>query len=192
MSAKDKNTKLSGSQWRLEVKNGDNWIALSYDADAKGSVKWLQSTGSASTTTITDCESDGCKGADKNAESGEFRLSGLGWGTYRLTEIKAPAGFVLPDKNTTWYEFTIDAEHTGDAVIALQASETEGSNAKELLTSSDGQGQKPNTIANTAAVVQLPFTGGMTDRAWLLGGLVLCALAALGSTLRKRTIGGIK
>ena len=194
VSVESKDEKLSGSQWRLEVKSGDNWIALSYNADADGAVKWLQPTGSASPTTITDCESDGCKGADKNAESGGFRLSGLEWGTYRLIETKAPSGFVLPDKNTTWYEFTIDAQHTGDAAIALRASETEGSNAKNLLTPSvsDGQGQKPNAIANVAVVVQLPLTGDLTDRAWLLGGLALCALAALISTLGRRTTGGIK
>ena len=193
VSAESKDKKLSSSEWRLEIKNGDKWIPLSYDADADGSVKWLQPTGSASPTTITDCESKGCQGADTNAEAGEFRLSGLGWGTYRLIETKAPSGFVLPDKTTTWYEFTVDAQHTGDAAIALQASKTEGSNAQKLLTSSsDGQGQKPNTIANVAVVVQLPLTGDLTDRAWLLGGLALCALAALISTLGRRTTGGIK
>lgn len=194
VSAESKDKKLSGSEWRLEVKSGDKWIALAYNADADGAVKWLQPTGSASPTTITDCESEGCQGADTNAEVGEFRLSGLGWGTYRLIETKAPSGFVLPDKNTTWYEFTVDAQRTGDAAIALKASGGNGSNAQKLLTSSssDGQGQKPNTIANVAVVVQLPLTGDLTDRAWLLGGLALCALALLGNALRKRMTGGIK
>lgn len=194
VSAKDNDKKLSGSEWQLEIKSGGNWIPLSYNAAAEGSVKWLQPADSDAPTAIIDCESEGCEGADAEAGAGEFRLAGLGWGTYRLIETKAPDGFVLPDKNVTWYEFTIDADHTGKTAIALQASGEKGSNAKELLTPSvsDGQGQKPNTIANVAVVVQLPFTGGMTDRAWLLGGLALCALAALGSKLRKRMTDGIR
>lgn len=188
----DKSEKLSGSAWQLQVKNGDNWVALQYDANADGSVKWQQPSGAAPPTSITDCTAKECTGADADAEGGAFKLSGLGWGTYRLIETKAPSGFVLPDKKTTWYEFTIDAEHTGDTDIALLASSEKGSNAEELLTSSsDGQGQKPNTIANVAVVVQLPFTGGLTDRAWLLGGLALCVTALLGNALRKRMNGNI-
>ena len=159
VSAEDADKKLSGSEWQLQIKNGDDWIALSYNAVAAGSVKWQQPSGTALPTTITDCAAQGCRGADADADSGAFKLSGLGWGTYRLIETKAPSGFVLPDKKTTWYEFTIDAEHAGDTAIALHPSTGDGSSASALLTparTDDGQGQRSNAIANVPAVGQCP------------------------------------
>lgn len=193
VSAEDADKKLSGSEWQLQIKNGDDWIALSYNAVAAGSVKWQQPSGTALPTTITDCAAQGCRGADADADSGAFKLSGLGWGTYRLIETKAPSGFVLPDKKTTWYEFTIDAEHAGDTAIALHPSTGDGSSASALLTparTDDGQGQRSNAIANVPVAAQLPLTGGRTDRAWLLGGLAICLLALLGNALYRRMAGG--
>lgn len=42
---------------------------------------------------IDDCDSDNCDGVDRDVKSGEFRISGLPFGKYSLTEVKAPAGY---------------------------------------------------------------------------------------------------
>ena len=52
-------------------------------------------------TTITDNEA----GKDADSDSGEFRLNNLKLGTYRITEITAPAGYDLPSpasRTSSW------------------------------------------------------------------------------------------
>ncbi|MET8700039.1 SpaA isopeptide-forming pilin-related protein [Kitasatospora sp. NPDC004723] len=48
--------------------------------------------------TITDCTDAGCSGADQDPAAGQFRLAGIPWGAYTLTETKAPSGH-LPLKD---------------------------------------------------------------------------------------------
>ena len=192
---------LSGSEWQLEIKSGDDWKALSYNANANGTVKWSQTAGNATPTTITDCDAQGCSGVDRDSTAGKFNLTGLGWGTYRIVETKAPNKHVLPDKNTTWYEFTVgvtyasggvtvQTNHTGDAFITLTTSTVNGSQADTLLVpGSAAQGsaaEQPNIIKNVAAVSQLPLTGGLTGRSYALIGLALFSLAMLAVAATRR------
>ncbi|WP_335938992.1 DUF7927 domain-containing protein [Streptomyces sp. PTD5-9] len=48
--------------------------------------------------TITDCTDAGCSDADQDPAPGKFRLTGVPWGTYTLTETTTPSGY-LPLKD---------------------------------------------------------------------------------------------
>ena len=118
-------------------------------------------TGAGSTTTIVvDCVAAGCSGADKDSVAGQFRLEGLAWGTYTLTETKAPPGYLL---DTTPHTFTVDAANAGRAIPL-------GAYTNQAVT--------PPTI---------PLTGGVSRDAYLIAGsLILLIGAAAFGLLRVR------
>ena len=75
----DHYTPLAGSEWSLTP------------VDAGGAP-----TGSP--ISVVDCvqaAAASCTGADKDPAAGAFKVVGLGYGHYRLTETKAPAGYLL-------------------------------------------------------------------------------------------------
>lgn len=75
--------------------------------------KW-KLTGPAPSTTevaIEDCiatNATSCTGLDKDPAAGEFKLEGLAWGDYTLTETQAPPGYKT---DNTPHPFTIEATH---------------------------------------------------------------------------------
>ncbi|MBF9695732.1 hypothetical protein IHQ76_02795 [Bifidobacterium dentium] len=117
------------------------------DARLKGSEWSLTNiaTDERTAITVTDCISDtGCPAASKDQakEAGKFQVQNLDWGTYRLVETKAPAGF---HKSETTYTFVIDKDHTSPAEIKIK-------NGTDPVTG--------NIITNTPITVNsLPFTG---------------------------------
>ncbi|MDO5494917.1 MAG: SpaA isopeptide-forming pilin-related protein [bacterium] len=74
------------------------WTKVDAADDRLGGSEWLL-TGPglpAEGLAITDCvaaDATGCTGPDRDHTAGGFRLEGLDWGTYQLTETKAPAGY---------------------------------------------------------------------------------------------------
>lgn len=71
----DGTTLLSGSQWRL---NGPDGTVLNID----------------------DCTAEVCTGLDKDPTPGKFKVTGLKWGNWTITETKAPAGHKLTKPQT--------------------------------------------------------------------------------------------
>ncbi|WP_162893068.1 isopeptide-forming domain-containing fimbrial protein [Microbacterium halotolerans] len=69
------NDVLGGSEWSLDVADGN---------DATGFPMG-----------IVDCTEAPCDGPDQDPAVGEFRLNGVPWGEYLLTEVTAPDGYVL-------------------------------------------------------------------------------------------------
>ena len=106
-------------------------------------------------------------------DAGELIFSGLGSGSYTLTEIKAPEGYNLlkqPIELTiSWTEPTAPAK---DCIWAYK------------WTNADGQGNVV-TVVNNVGVV-LPETGGMgTTVFYLAGGLLVVAAAVLLITKKR-------
>lgn len=60
---------------------------------------------------ITDCITDPCTGEDIDPAPGKFKLSGIPWGDYTLTETTAPDGYELPDNPS--HRITISKDHLG-------------------------------------------------------------------------------
>ena len=109
---------------------------------------------------VVDCTAAGCVGPDKDPVAGQFRLEGLVWGTYTLTETKAPPGYLL---DTTPHTFTVDAANAGRAIPL-------GAYTNQAVT--------PPTI---------PLTGGVSRDAYLIAGsLILLIGAAAFGLLRVR------
>jgi LPXTG-motif cell wall-anchored protein len=134
-------TPLSGSQWTLT------------------------GPGVPANTVVSDCTSTPCATgayADTDPASGAFKLAGLAWGDYTLTEKTAPVGYVL---DTTVRQFTISATSLSPTVTGSPFS-----NAQQ-------------------AIPKLPLTGGASADAYLMAGAVLlmlsCALGIIGVRRRK-------
>ncbi len=114
--------------------------------------------------TVTDNTGQlGYVGLDTDPVAGEFEIANLGWGSYTLTETKAPAGYYLSDSPPS-FTFTIDAAH--------------------LVFAPD------NPIENQKMQVPgVPITGGMGSDLFTIagGGALLVALALLGMARRRRS-----
>lgn len=113
--------------------------------------------------TVTDNTGQlGYVGVDTDPVAGEFEIANLGWGSYTLTETKAPAGYYLSDSPPS-FTFTIDAEH--------------------LVFAPD------NPVENQKMQVPgVPITGGLGSDAFTIAGsaFLLVALVLLGMARRRR------
>ena len=135
-------TKLSGSEWKLEGLGGFN---------------------DGNPLEIADCAGSTCDGPDKDPVGGAFKLVGLPWGSYTLTETKAPAGYVRSSAPIT---FTIGID----------------SPAKLVWNHGDIENDRREGPA-------IPFTGGLGRDAFFIagGGVLALGLAAAGvSNARRR------
>lgn len=123
-------TPLKGSEWRLDGPE--------------------QITGGTQIT-VKDCVSAPCSEQmrDTDPAPGKFRITGLKWGTYTLTETRAPAGYLL---NTTPISGTTENGQIGDL------------------------GKVRNDPIRTPAI---PLTGGTASIFYVLagGGLTVVAIA---------------
>ena len=144
--------------------------------------------------TVTDCIVDGkdaiCSkdSSDRDPSAGGFKVEGLDWGTYRLTETKAPHGYELPDGKTTFYTFEIGKSNFTENGFAMPKLH-QGDNAGNTV---DG-----NDIANTPIRVSvLPITGGTGSGARTslpyavlalsAATVIIAAAIAIGRRLRAR------
>lgn len=129
------NQLLAGSEWRLDDRDG---------TPVKGFA------------VIEDCVQNSCPGPDKDPVAGSFKLENVPVGTYKLTEVKAPAGYKLL---TDPIPVTVDKA----AGVQLDPIENEQVDAPTL-----------------------PLTGGLgTDTFLLLGGGLL-ALSGIGGWIHRR------
>jgi LPXTG-motif cell wall-anchored protein len=128
-----------------------------------GSEWTLQGPGSAGATlAVKDCTATPCTGTnDTDPRAGYISVGGLAWGSYTLTEAKAPAGYVL---DTTPRTTTVGATALTVTIGALK-----------------------NTQQTVPA---LPLTGGVGADSFLIAGgvftVLALALAALHHLRRRR------
>lgn len=137
----DGGEKLSGSEWTL-TGPGEGGSALE----------------------ITDCvaaNNSDCTGPDQDARAGYFSIQDLEWGTYTLTETRAPAGFVLPQ---TTYTFTISGTSLSGVLPDVSDNEVVNERRDGLI---------------------IPLTGGLgRDFYSALGlGVLILGAGALGTLL---------
>jgi len=102
-------------------------------------------------------------------EMAEVQLSGLKTGLYRLTETRAPEGYVILT-NHVYFRLEVNAE--GETVVTLTDEAGTGENANEMA-SAEGN---VVTVKNMAGVA-LPATGGPGTGMFTLAGLLLVVLA---------------
>ena len=127
------NALLAGSEWTLNGPSGAG----------------------AQSVVVTDCiasSAAACAGPDQDPAAGQFSLQNLAWGSYTLTETKAPPGYQIGGEP---FRFTVTPQNAG-SVQALGAR----INA-----------QQPG--------VTIPLTGGLSASGYLLGGGGILAITMM-------------
>ena len=141
------------------------WSKVGPDGDALAGSRWTLTGPGSTAVVIDDCtaaSAAACTGRDANPSAGGFRITGLAWGDYTLTETSPPAGFV---RDPAVHRFTITATQRTVGLGAYANAQATGP--------------------------ELPFTGGAGSDAFtligasILGGGVIAAIA-LG--LRRRAV----
>lgn len=117
--------------------------------DLRGSVWRLTGPSHPQGVEVEDCvaaAAAACTGLDQNPAAGEFEVTGLQWGDYRLTETQAPTGYVAADGELAFTP-TGGARLAGTLVSGGPVSDGGVKNALETGTVSwskvDGYTQEP-------------------------------------------------
>lgn len=191
-SANDK--KLGGSEWKLTKTESFGWNATTGKAEYIGIVQQQA-------ITITDCNSESCpapqgqKIYDVDPVEGQFKLTGLDWGTYTLVETKAPDGY---DVDSTVRTFTFGPVSGSDGtgkwnsnrvVPATGAATGNFTTSPPVDYNSSVFSFVVGSIKNQPGVI-LPATGGEGVNKMYAAGLlaVTVAVAGLALSLRRRRL----
>ncbi|MCO6559068.1 MAG: hypothetical protein J6575_06610 [Bifidobacterium sp.] len=118
------NTLLPGSEWRLDGPGGQS-------------------------LDVADCTGDTaetCTGLDQDPAVGKFKLTGLKWGKWKITETKAPEGYRLSQP----FSLTLGPDQGADGLSAFVAFH-EGKPPVVPPSSGNGNGSGGNSGANGAS-----------------------------------------
>lgn len=148
---------LTGSRFNLDKKNATGgWEAVAgYSGDANGSIV-----------------------LDENGSN----LSGLTPGEYRLTEYKAPDGYVIIKK---YAYFNINKDVDENYVVALVTGPDGLSNTEIKLASGTGDYNNRIQIANKLGV-ELPHTGGIGTKVYSYIGILILSILGGYYKLKKK------
>lgn len=188
--------KLGGSEWKLTKTESFGW-----NTNGVAQYTAIDKT-QQSPVTITDCKSgtgktcsapaEGQKIYDVDPVEGQFKLTGLEWGTYTLVETKAPDGY---DVDSTVRTFTfgpvegsdVTGNWNSNSVAEGTADKTGAFTTADKTYDSDVFNFAVGGIKNQPGVV-LPATGG-TGNSWIYVAALVAALigvVAAGMALKVR------
>lgn len=188
--------KLGGSEWKLTKTESFGW-----NTNGVAQYTAIDET-QQSPVTITDCKSgtgktcsapaEGQKIYDVDPVEGQFKLTGLEWGTYTLVETKAPDGY---DVDSTVRTFTfgpvegsdVTGNWNSNSVAEGTADKTGAFTTADKTYDSDVFNFAVGGIKNQPGVV-LPATGG-TGNSWIYAAALVAALigvVAAGMALKVR------
>lgn len=121
--------------------------------------EWALTGPAGAETVVLDCIEEPCTGPDQNPAAGEFQVDGLGWGTYALTETKAPPGYLVGAEET----FEIGPDSGAEARLEWE------------LGAFENEQQAP---------IALPLTGGASSSTfWIIGSGLLGGAALFGAVM---------
>ena len=188
--------KLGGSEWKLTKTESFGW-----NTNGVAQYTAIDKT-QQSPVTITDCKSgtgktcsapaEGQKIYDVDPVEGQFKLTGLEWGTYTLVETKAPDGY---DVDSTVRTFTfgpvegsdVTGNWNSNSVAEGTADKTGAFTTADKTYDSDVFNFAVGGIKNQPGVI-LPGTGGAGDY-WIYAAALVAALigvVAAGMALKVR------
>ena len=190
--------KLGGSEWKLTKTESFGW-----NTNGVAQYTAIDKT-QQSPVTITDCKSgtgktcsapaEGQKIYDVDPVEGQFKLTGLEWGTYTLVETKAPDGY---DVDSTVRTFTFGPVSGSDGT-----GQWNSNGVKPVTDAATGNFTTSNVdydssvftfavgdVKNQPGVI-LPATGGEGVNKMYAAGLlaVTVAVAGLALSLRRRRL----
>lgn len=192
-SDSENDEKLGGSEWKLTKTESFGWNATTGKAEYIGIAQQQA-------ITITDCNSGSCpapqgqKIYDVDPVEGQFKLTGLDWGTYTLVESKAPDGYDV-DSTVRTFMFgpASGSDGTGRWNSNGVASATGTATGKFTTSPVDYNSSVfsfvVGSIKNQPGVI-LPATGGEGVNKMYAAGLlaVTVAVAGLALSLRRRRL----
>lgn len=198
-SDSENDKKLGGSEWKLTKTKSFGWNATTGKAEYTDIGIAQQQA-----ITITDCKSgtgntcsapaEGQKIYDVDPVEGQFKLTGLEWGTYTLVESKAPDGYDV-DSTVRMFKF-------GPASGSDGTGQWNSNGVKPATDAATGNFTTSNvdydssvftfavgSIKNQPGVI-LPATGGEGLNKMYAAGLlaVTVAVAGLALSLRRRRL----
>ena len=109
--------------------------------------------------------------------AGEKTISGLMPGIYQLTEVQAPAGYIIMAGTV---EFTINVDGT------VTYSGTAANANLVVFQNKDATHNVASFTVSNVAGTRLPATGGSGTTLYYVGGISLILLAILGFILRRK------
>ena len=121
--------------------------------------QWQLTSEAMETISISDCVSEGqCAGTgDADPKAGIFKVTGLKWGNFTLSETVSPPGYVL-DSTPHSVEISADVLH------------------KDL-----GQ-----IVNKQVSVPSLPLTGGASSDAFVISGGIAALLSVVSALITRR------
>lgn len=193
-SDSENDKKLGGSEWKLTKTESFGW-----NTNGVAQYTAIDKT-QQSPVTITDCKSgtgktcsapaEGQKIYDVDPVEGQFKLTGLEWGTYTLVETKAPDGY---DVDSTVRTFTFGPVSGSDGTGQWNSNGVKpatGAATGNFTTSNVDYDSSVFTFAvgdikNQPGVI-LPATGGEGVNKMYAAGLLAVAIAVAGLDLSLR------
>ena len=191
------NEKLGGSEWKLTKTKSFGWNATTGKAEYIGIAQQQA-------ITIIDCKlgtgktcsapAEGQKIYDVDPVEGQFKLTGLEWGTYTLVETKAPNGYDV-DSTVRTFKFgpKSDSDGTGNwysnSVAERNTDKTGTFTIADKTYDSDVFDFAVGGIKNQPGVV-LPATGGEGNMkifaAAIAAAMVAVVAACMALKVRRR------
>ena len=181
--------KLGGSEWELTKTKDFSW-------NSDGKAIYSDSTGQSWDIKDCDgtanCDTDSSALHDVDSTPGQFKLTGLEWGTYTLVETKAPDGYDI-DSTVRTFTFGPTAGTDGTGTWKSNSVRSKTGDTTGTFTTSDVEYDSSvftfsvNGIKNKPGVI-LPGTGGAGDY-WIYAAALVAALigvVAAGMALKVR------
>lgn len=181
--------KLGGSEWKLTKTKDFSW-------NSDGKAIYSDSTGQSWDIKDCDgtanCDTDSSALHDVDSTPGQFKLTGLEWGTYTLVETKAPDGYDI-DSTVRTFTFGPTAGTDGTGTWKSNSVRSKTGDTTGTFTTSDVEYDSSvftfsvNGIKNKPGVI-LPGTGGAGDY-WIYAAALVAALisvVAAGTALKVR------
>lgn len=181
--------KLGGSEWKLTKTKDFSW-------NSDGKAIYSDSTGQSWDIKDCDgtanCDTDSSALHDVDSTPGQFKLTGLEWGTYTLVETKAPDGYDV-DSTVRTFTFGPTAGTDGTGTWKSNSVRSKTGDTTGTFTTSDVEYDSSvftfsvNGIKNKPGVI-LPGTGGAGDY-WIYAAALVAALigvVAAGMALKVR------
>ena len=183
---------LPGAQFTIQDKDGNYYTfdGTTWNTTPEQPTA-LPAIDPSSTSSIPDESAKGIFISDAN---GEIAVNGLKAGTYTITEIKAPAGYL--DLTLPSYSVTIGADYTQD-----DDNQAAGSSAGDNwlsgldytydlpatgLVTTNSSDKSTATVENITSITQLPKTGAAGIALFsIVGALLVAAAAVFGIRSRK-------
>ena len=124
---------LAGAEFKLEVKNGTAYTAVSGTSSGTSGVY----------TYVADASTSGAVTTFVTAENGSLQIVGLPAGEYKLTETKAPDGFLIADEWQAGKEFKLNKTDAATGAYTVTVADPPATYIFQFLKVSEADKTKP-------------------------------------------------